>query len=68
MARFMDLAVGLKFTASLNGGPVSEYVKIQEERISCCTVLNAQSTAASSPKVQFLPLAEVEPVQQENNE
>jgi hypothetical protein len=63
MARFMDLAVGLKFTASLNGGPITEYIKIQEERISCCSVLNAQATASNGQKVQFLPLAEVEEVQ-----
>lgn len=61
----MDLAVGVKFTASLNGGPTTEYVKIQEERISCCSVLNAQTTANGGPKVQFLPLAEIEEVQQQ---
>jgi hypothetical protein len=65
MVKFMDLAVGLKFKASLNGGDVIEYIKIQEERVSCCTVLNAQPTG-SSQKVQFLPLAEVEEVKEEN--
>ena len=62
----MDLAAGLKFTASLNGGPITEYIKIQEERISCCSVLNAQTTGANGQKVQFLPLAEVEEVKEEN--
>lgn len=63
----MDLAVGLRFKASLNGGPITEYIKIQDERISCCSVLNARSTENNGQKVQFLPLTEVEVVQQENN-
>ena len=67
MVKFMDLTVGLKFKASLNGGPITEYIKIPDERISCCSVLNAQSTGTNSQKVQFLPLAEVEQVLQENN-
>jgi hypothetical protein len=34
----------------------------------CCSVLNAQSTVSDGPKVQFLPLAEVEEVKEENKE
>lgn len=64
----MDLAVGSKFKASLNGGPITEYIKIPDERISCCSVLNAQSTVSDGPKVQFLPLAEIEEVKEENKE
>lgn len=60
MTKFMDLPVGQKFKTSVNNGPVSEYVKIQEERMSCCLVINAALVADKTQRVQILPLTEVE--------
>ena len=60
MVKFMDLFVGQKFKTSVNGGPVSEYVKIQEERVSCCHALTAALVADPQQKVQITPLTEVE--------
>lgn len=60
MIKFMDLFVGQKFRASVNGGPLSEYIKIPEERISCCHVLTAALVADPNQKVQITPLVEVE--------
>ncbi len=56
----MDLTVGEKFRASVNDGPVSNYVKIQEVRMSCCHVLNAALLSDEKQRVQILPLTEVE--------
>jgi hypothetical protein len=53
--KFMDLPVDAIFTFENN-----KYKKIQEERISCCTVINAVSTTNAEQKVNILPLIEVE--------
>ncbi len=60
MVKFMDLAVGQKFRTSVNGGPISEYVKISEERVSCCHILTAALVSNPQQKVQITPLVEVE--------
>jgi len=60
MVKFMDLTVGQKFRASINGGPTSEYIKIPEERMSCCHVLTASLLSDPTQKVQITPLVEVE--------
>jgi hypothetical protein len=60
MVKFMDLTVGQKFKVSINGGPVSEYIKIPEERKSCCHVLTAALLSDPAQKVQVTPLVEVE--------
>lgn len=60
MVKFMDLTIGQKFKTSINGGPISEYIKIPEERMSCCSVLNAVLVTDSKQKVQVTPLTEVE--------
>lgn len=53
--RFVDLPVGTVFT--MNG---VQYIKIQEERISCCKALNAQTVAGPQTKIQVIPITEVE--------
>lgn len=53
--KFMDLSVGDRFKS----GDV-EYVKIPDERVSCCTVYNAAKADETSTKIQVLPLTEVE--------
>lgn len=60
MVKFMDLNIGQKFKTSVNGGPVSEYIKVPEERMSCCFVLNAALVADTQQRVQITPLTEVE--------
>jgi hypothetical protein len=37
-----------------------EYIKIPEERVSCCSVLNAVQADNRSTKVQVAPITEVE--------
>lgn len=64
MVKFMDLIVGQKFKASVNGGPLSEYVKIPEERVSCCHILTAALVSDPNQKAQITPLVEVELVQE----
>lgn len=53
--KFMDLSVGTKFKTNN-----IEYIKIPDERISCCTVHNAAKADEQNTKVQILPLTEVE--------
>jgi hypothetical protein len=67
MIKFMDLNVGQKFKTSVNGGPVTEYIKIPEERISCCHILTAAEVSNSAQKVQITPLTEVELVVENNS-
>lgn len=67
MIKFMDLGVGQKFKTSVNGGPLTEYIKIQEERVSCCHVLTAAEVSNPAQKVQITPLTEVELVVENNS-
>jgi hypothetical protein len=53
--KFMDIAIGSVFTFENN-----KYTKIPEQRISCCSVMNAVSTTNAEQKVNILPLIEVE--------
>lgn len=55
--KFMDLTTGTKFTRPEDNQII--YVKIDEERISCCKVLNAVNASNSNEKIQILPLTEV---------
>lgn len=54
MSRLVDLKAGDKFL--LNN---QEHIRITDERISCCTVLNAK-VVATGEKVQIAPITEVE--------
>ena len=58
--KFMDLSTGTKFSKPEDSQTI--YVKIDEERISCCKVLNAVN-ANNSEKIQVLPLTEVNVVE-----
>jgi hypothetical protein len=51
---FKDLNIGEKFT--LNN---ETYIKAEEERVSCCKVLNALKEATNE-KVMITPLQEVQ--------
>jgi hypothetical protein len=53
--RFADLSVGTIFV--LNG---TEYVKIKDERISCCKLFNATLSTDSKQKHFIVPITEVE--------
>lgn len=55
MQKFMDLAIG---TAFRHEG--SDYRKIPEERVSCCSAINAQGVHNAQHRIQVLPLVEVE--------
>jgi len=52
---FKELKVNDKFT--LNG---TEYIKIQDKRISCCKVLNAVNASQSTEAIQVKPLTVVQ--------
>lgn len=52
--RFVDLQIDSKFKLDNQ-----EYIKIQDERISCCKVLNAK-LVSTNEKVQITPITEVE--------
>jgi hypothetical protein len=52
--RFVDLQIDTKFKLDNQ-----EYIKIPEERISCCKVLNAK-IISTNEKVQIVPITEVE--------
>jgi hypothetical protein len=54
----VDLKVGDKFILN-----EQEHLRIADERISCCKVLNAQNTATGE-KVQVVPITEVQLVSQ----
>jgi hypothetical protein len=53
--QFKDVTVGDKFL--YNG---IEYVRITDERVSCCHVKNAASVQDPNQKIQVQPLSEVE--------
>jgi hypothetical protein len=53
--KFMDLQVGDKF---VHGG--IEYVKIPDERVSCCHVNNSQQLNDPNTKIQVTPITEVQ--------
>lgn len=53
--KFFDIPVGTAFT--LNN---VEYIKITEERISCCKALNAETVTEPKSKIQVIPITEVE--------
>ena len=61
MPRFVDVSVGTKF---IHEG--SEYLKIKDERINCCKVLNAVSATDKTKKIMIVPITEVEVL--ENND
>lgn len=53
--QFQNLSIGTKLTH--NG---IEYIKIEDERVSCCRVNNAVMTSDPSKKTQINNLTEVE--------
>lgn len=55
MQKFMDVAIGATFRHEGN-----DYRKIPEERISCCSAINAQGLHNDQQRIQVLPLVEVE--------
>lgn len=55
MQKFMDVAIGTTFRHEGN-----DYRKIPEERISCCSAINAQGINNNQQRIQVLPLVEVE--------
>lgn len=58
--KFHELKVGDKFT--LNN---ISYIRIADERISCCKVFNAQKVE-NNEKVQIVPITEVN-ISEENS-
>lgn len=52
---FHEVAVGNEFV--LNG---KKYVRIPDERISCCQVMNAAEFDNRSVKIQVVPVTQVE--------
>jgi hypothetical protein len=57
---FMDLEDGKNFRIKQADDSYIEYVKIPEERISCCTAFNAVLSADRSQKHQIVPLTQIE--------
>lgn len=55
IVNFHEVAVGTEFT--LNG---VKYVRIPDERISCCQVMNAAESANRTVKTQIVPITQVE--------
>lgn len=53
----VDLKNGDKFLYNQQ-----EYVRIPDERVSCCKVFNAQCVATGE-KIQIVPITEVEVIQ-----
>lgn len=53
--KFSEITNGQHFTMNS-----IEYIKIPEERVSCCSVLNAVQADNRSSKVQVTPITEVE--------
>lgn len=53
--QFQNLAVGTKFRYNN-----TEYVKIENERVSCCRNNNAVMVADATQKTQIAPITEVE--------
>ena len=52
---FHEVAVGNEFM--LNG---KKYVRIPDERISCCQVMNAAEVDNRAVKIQVIPVTQVE--------
>lgn len=57
---FMDLGEGTHFRVKQNDGSYIEYIKIPEERITCCKVFNAALLSDQSQKSQMMPLTGIE--------
>ena len=55
ITNFHEIAVGTEFV--LNG---KKYVRIADERISCCQVMNAAEADNRSVKIQVVPITQVE--------
>ncbi len=53
--KFSEVTNGQRFTMNS-----IEYIKIPEERVSCCSALNAVQADNRSAKVQVAPITEVE--------
>jgi hypothetical protein len=58
--KFMEVTVGQTFKLKNEQGAVNDYVKLTEERISCCKSINAALLADQNQRIQVLPLIEVE--------
>jgi hypothetical protein len=57
---FMDLGDGTHFRVKQADDSYIEYVKIPEQRVSCCQVFNAVLAADQSQKHQIMPLTPTE--------
>jgi len=57
LQKFADIAIGTKFKTDNK-----EYIKIQDERISCCKLFNAVLATDSTKKHFIIPITEVEVV------
>lgn len=55
MINFHEVAVGSEFL--LNG---IKYVRIPDERINCCQVMNAADINNRNTKIQVVPITQVE--------
>jgi hypothetical protein len=53
--QFKDLAVGERFTFN-----DQEYIRIQDEKVSCCRTHNAALVSNPATKSQITPLTEVQ--------
>lgn len=60
MPRFVDIGVGTKF--SFEG---KEYIKIKDERITCCKVNNAVLATDTNNKTMIIPVSEVTVVEEQ---
>lgn len=60
MPRFVDIPVGTKFMFENK-----EYIKIPDNRISCCQVLNAQLASDANQKIMIVPVSDVEVIEQQ---
>ena len=52
MPRFVDIAIGTKFSFEGN-----DYIKIKDERITCCKVNNAVLAADTNQKTMIIPVS-----------
>ena len=60
MPRFVDIAIGTKFSFEGN-----DYIKIKDERITCCKVNNAVLAADTNQKTMIVPVSEVTVVEEQ---
>lgn len=60
LKKFMEVAVGQTFKLKNEHGLINDYIKLTEERISCCKVINAALLSDQKQRIQVLPLIEVE--------